>query len=70
VLEVSHAASPGGLSPFGFGRPIIFSGLSSWISTGRTGVLLNVKRTTTTTTAQDVRFVMSFTEGAGTLGHL
>ena len=24
VLEVPHAASPGGLSPLGFGRPIIY----------------------------------------------
>lgn len=70
VLEVLHAAGTGGLSSLGLLGPVVFPGLSSWVSARCTSVLLDVEGSTTTTTAQDVRLVVAFTERAGTLGHL
>lgn len=42
-------------------------GLSGRVATGSTGVLLDVKRATTTSLAESVRLVVTLTETGGTL---
>lgn len=70
ILEVAHAASTDSLSALGLLAPVVLSGLSGGISAGRAGVLLDVKRTTSTSSAQSVRLVVTLSEAGSSLGHL
>jgi len=67
VLEVAHAAGTDGLSPLGLLGPVVLAGLGRRVTAGGAGVLLDVKRSATATTAQGVRLVVSLTKRGGTL---
>jgi len=59
---MSFATSSGGVSPLVFDRPVVVTETSKWVTAGRTLPLLDVKRTTTTTSADGVSLVVSFTK--------
>lgn len=55
------------MSSLGLLTPVVRTGLSGRVATGSTGVLLDVKRATTTSLAESVRLVVTLTETGGTL---
>lgn len=61
-LQVSHSTGTGGLSSLSLSTPVERSGLSGWVATSRTGLLLNMERTTTTSVTQSVGLVMTLTK--------
>ena len=67
MLQISHSTGTGSSSSLGLSGPVERSSLSSWITTGGTGLLLNMERTTTTSVTQSMRFVMTLTERRSTL---
>lgn len=67
VLQVSHSTGTGSVSSLSLLTPVVRSSLSSWVTTGRTGLLLNVEGTTTTSVTQSVGLVVTLTERWSTL---
>lgn len=66
-LEVSLSASTGSVSSLGLASPVERSSLSSRVSTGSTGLLLNVEGSSTASNARSVGLVLFLTEGSSTL---
>jgi len=67
--EVPHTAGTGGLSALSLLGPVVLPGLGGRVTARSAGVLLDVKRAATATTAQNVRLVVALSEAGGTLGH-
>jgi len=69
VLQCTHAAGTGGLSPLGLLSPVVLSDGSAGVSAVGASVLLDVEGAAAAATAQNVRLVVAFTERGSTLGH-
>lgn len=69
VLEVSHSAGTGGLSPLGLKTPVEGPQLGGRVTTLSAGKLLLVERPVTTSPAEGVGLGVSFTKGGSTFTH-
>lgn len=67
VLQVSHSTGTSSVSSLSLLAPVVRSGLSRWVTTRSTGLLLNVEGTTTTSVTQSVGLVVTLTERWSTL---
>jgi len=66
---VAHSSGTSGLSSLSLLAPVVLSNLGCWVSAGRAGMLLDMERSATASSAQRVGLVMSFAKGTRAFCH-